>query len=146
MRSFLEEPVEEVILDGRDGGEGGDEEDVTLQPTRPDMEPDATSSPQLRPYHMQRYREFPAALSPSTSGAIELLPTRPELPRPTHALLTDERVTGQLVPAAQQLEPPAATEAKRRHELYVWLVLIVLFLLVVLGGIGLDALIASYRW
>ncbi len=130
-------------MDGSDEGEGGDEEDITLQQTRPDVVPGPGVSQRLRPYHMQRYRRVPVALALSTSGA--LAPSQTEQPTLMRASSDGERVTGQLALAVQKLEPRAAIEAKRWRELYVWLVLVVLFLLVVLGGLGLDSLIGNYR-
>jgi hypothetical protein len=144
LRSFLGEPVEEVVMDGRDERESGDEEDITLQQTRPDVVPGPIGSQRLRPYRMQKYQSRAVALARPASETLGLRPSRIEPPAPIRLPGDGERVTGQLVLAAQKLEPRA--EAKRWRELYVWLVLVVLFLLVVLGGIGLDSLIASYRW
>ncbi len=127
-------------MDGRDEEESGDEEDITLQQTRPDVVPSPIGSQRLRPYRMQRYQSRTVALARPTSGTLRLRPSQIELPK--RPPVEGERVTGQL--AAQKLEPLAG--AKRWRELSVWLVLVVLFLLVVLGGIGLDSLIASYRW
>lgn len=145
LRSFLGEPVEELVMDGSDEGEGVDEEDITLQKTRPDIVPDPIASQRLRPYQMQRYqsRRVPVARARSTSEALTLPPSQAEQPLLLRAPSEGERVTGQLALAVQKLEPLAT--AKSWRELYVWLVLIVLFLLVVLGGIGLDSLIATYR-
>ena len=145
LRSFLVEPVEELVMDGSDAEEGGDEEDITLQQTRPDVEPGPGDSQRLRPYRMQRYHRVPVALARPTSGALILPPSQTEQPALLRASSDGERVTGQLALAVQKLEPLAASGAKRWRELYVWLVLVVLFLLVVLGGIGLDSLIANYR-
>ncbi len=135
-------------MDGRDEGEGGDGEDVTLQQTRPDVVPGPTGSQRLRPYRLQRYqsRGVTVALSRSTSGTLRLRPSPPQRPRQARRSDDGGWVTGQLVPAAQKLVPLEAPPARRWHELYIWLVLVVLFLLVILGGIGLDSLIASYRW
>ena len=102
------------------------------------------SSPQtgsfLKPYRLQRYqsRGVPVSLSRSTSGTLRLRPTG------------ERRVTADLAPAPHKIvpgEPSPALQSweRRRHALYTWLVLLLLFLLVVLGGIGLDSLIASYR-
>lgn len=141
LRSFLVEPVEELVMDGSDAGEVGDEEDITLQQTRPDVEPGPGGSQRLRPYRMQKYR---SAARP-TSGALLLPPSQTEQPTLLRASSEGERVTGQLALAVQKLEPLSAAGAKRWRELYAWLVLVVLFLLVVLGGIGLDSLLANYR-
>jgi hypothetical protein len=130
-------------MDSTSVGEGEDEEDITLQQTRPDVVPGPGGSQRLRPYRMQRYRRATAARP--TSGALLLSPLQTEQPTLLRASSAGERVTGQLALAVQKLEPLAATEVKRWRELYVWLVLVVLFLLVVLGGIGLDSLIATYR-
>jgi hypothetical protein len=145
LRSYLGEPVEELIMDGSDEGKGGDEEDITLQQTRPDVVPGQIGSQRLRPYRMQGYRRATEALARSTSGVLLLPPSQTEQPTLMRVASDGERVTGQLALAVQKLEPLAASGAKSWRELYVWLVLVVLFLLVVLGGIGLDSLIANYR-
>jgi hypothetical protein len=131
-------------MDGSDKGEGGDEEDITLQKTRPDIVPGPIGSQRLHPYQMQRYQSRRASVrSSSMSEALTLPPSQIEQPLLMRAPREGERVTGQLALAVQKLEP--LSTAKSWRELYVWLVLIVLFLLVVLGGIGLDSLIATYR-
>ncbi|HEV2656426.1 MAG TPA: hypothetical protein VGT82_15785 [Ktedonobacteraceae bacterium] len=130
-------------MDGSDAEEGGDEEDITLQQTRPDVEPGPGGSQRLRPYRMQKYHR--ATVARPTSGVLVLPPSQTEQPTLLRASSDGERVTGQLALAVQKLEPLAASGAKRWRELYVWLVLVVLFLLVVLGGIGLDTLLAAYR-
>ena len=98
------------------------------------------SGSSLKPYRLQRYqsRGVPVSLSRSTSGTLRLRPTG------------ERRVTADLAPAPHKIvpgEPSPALQSweRRRHALYTWLVLLLLFLLVVLGGIGLDSLIASYR-
>ena len=102
------------------------------------------SSPQtgssLKPYRLQRYqsRGVPVSLSRSTSGTLRLRPAG------------ERRATADLAPAPHKIVPgepsPALQSWERgRHALYTWLVLLLLFLLVVLGGIGLDSLIATYR-
>jgi hypothetical protein len=143
LRSFLGEPVEELVMDGRN--DGGDEENITLQPTRPDVLPGPTGSQRLRPYPMQGYQARGASggLTRSVSEALVLPPSQRELALRVPA--EGERVTGQLAQAVQKLEPLAVSKTKSWRELYVWLVLVALFLLVVLGGMGLDALIATYR-
>ena len=96
----------------------------------------------LRPYRLQRYqsRGVPVALSSSSSVSLKLRP----------AGTNGQRVTADLTPAPQKIVPGESSPAlqsweRRRRDMYVWLVLLLLFLLVALGGIGLDSLIASYR-
>ena len=101
------------------------------------------STPQtLKPYRLQRYqsRGVPVSLSRSVSGTLRLRPAGSK----------EQRATADLAPAPQKIvpgEPSPALQSweRRRHDMYTWLVLLLLFLLVVLGGIGLDSLIASYR-
>ena len=101
------------------------------------------STPQtLKPYRLQRYqsRGVPVSLSRSASGTLRLRPAGSK----------EQRATADLAPAPQKIVPGAPSPTlqsweRRRHAIYTWLVLLLLFLLVVLGGIGLDSLIASYR-
>jgi hypothetical protein len=125
-------------------------DDFTLQQTMPiaripDMDTIGArfTNPQaLKPYRLQRYqsRGVPVSLSRSVSGTLRLRPAGSKEPR----------ATADLTPAPQKIvpgEPSPALQSweRRQHDIYTWLVLLLLFLLVVLGGIGLDSLIASYR-
>jgi hypothetical protein len=61
-----------------------------------------------------------------------------------------QRATADLAPAPHKIVPGASWSAlqsweRKRRTIYTWLILLTLFLLVILGGIGLDSLIASYR-
>src|SRR6266516_7959832 len=150
LRSFLVEPVEEISLDrGRDTGDSWDAvEDFTLQQTKPmPIVSDPLVGQRLRPYRLGRYqsRGVTVALSRSVSGSLRLRPaTAKKSARKVSGTLRP-RVTEQLAPAAQKIVPVEPSPGRQR-DIYVWLVLMILFLLVVLGGIGLDSLIASYRW
>jgi hypothetical protein len=96
----------------------------------------------LRPHRLQRYqsRGVPVSLSRSTSGTLRLRPAGHK----------ERRATADLAPAPQKIVPGESSPAlqsweRRRRTIYTWLVLLTLFLLVVLGGIGLDSFIANYR-
>src|ERR1700693_7519 len=104
LRSFLGEPVEEGVMDARDEEESGDEEDITLQQTRPDVVPGPSGSQRLRPYRMQRYQSRAIALARPASGTLRLRPSQTEQPAPMRLPGDGERVTGQLALAAQKLE------------------------------------------
>jgi hypothetical protein len=124
-----------------------DKDDLTLQQTMPIPRIAELSGAQsglspLRPYRLQRYqsRGVPVLPSRSASGALKLRPAGNKEPR----------TTADLAPAPQKIVPDTSSPAlrsweRRRHAIYTWLVLFTLFLLVVLGGIGLDSLLASYR-
>jgi hypothetical protein len=125
-------------------------DDFTLQQTMPiariphmdNAGTPFTGQHTLKPYRLQRYqsRGVPVSLSRSASGTLRLRPAGSK----------EQRATADLAPAPYKIvpgEPSPALQSweRRRHEIYTWLVLLLLFLLVVLGGIGLDSLIASYR-
>jgi hypothetical protein len=167
LRSFLTEPVEEIVVEGMEGAEsaestGGqlhevwarfsspdefDKDDLTLQQTMPMPRIAEVSGAQsglsaLRPYRLQRYqsRGVAVSVSRSASGTLRLRP----------AGSREQRATADLAPAPQKIVPGVSAPAlqsweRRRRTLYTWLVLLTLFLLVVLGGMGLDSLIANYR-
>ncbi len=121
------------------------ENDLALQQTLPMPQVVDASRAQsglsaLRPHRLQRYqsRGIPVALSRSTSGTLRLRPAG------------ERRATADLAPAPHKIvpgEPSPALQSweRKRHTIYTWLILLTLFLLVILGGIGLDSLIASYR-
>src|SRR5450631_974982 len=125
-------------------------DDFTLQQTMPiaripnmdNIGARFTTPQALKPYRLQRYqsRGVPVSLSRSASGTLRLRPAGSK----------EQRATADLAPAPQKIvpgEPSPALQSweRRRHDMYTWLVLLLLFLLVVLGGIGLDSLIASYH-
>ena len=150
LRSFLVEPVEEISLDrGREEGDSWDDaEDFMLQQTKPmPMVSDPLVGQRLRPYRLGRYqsRGVTVALSRSVSGSLRLRPATAKKSARRVSGTLRPRVTEQLAPAAQKIVP-VEPSSRRQRDIYVWLVLMILFLLVVLGGIGLDSLIASHRW
>ncbi len=124
-----------------------EQDDLTLQQTMPIARIPELSGAQsglkpLRPYRLQRYqsRGVPVSLSRSASGTLRLRP----------AGNRERRATADLAPAPQKIVPGESAPAlqsweRRRRTVLTWLVLLTLFLLVILGGIGLDSLIASYR-
>lgn len=130
-------------------------DDLTLQQTMPipripDLSGAQSGLSQLRPYRLQRYqsRGVPVALSHSASGMPGLRPA--SNPAGSPAGNKERRTTADLMPAPLKIVPGESSPAlqsweRRRHTIYTWLVLLTLFLLVVLGGIGLDSLIANYR-
>ena len=117
-------------------------DDFTLQQTMPIARIPNMHNVALKPHRLQRYqsRGVPVSLSRSASGTLRLRPAGTNEPRATADLAPAPHkiVPGEPSPALQSWE-------RRRHAFYTWLVLLSLFLLVVLGGIGLDSLIASYR-
>ena len=126
-------------------GDATAKDDLTLQQTMPILRIPELSGAQsglnaLRPQRLQRYqsRGIPVSLSRSASGTLRLRPTG------------ERRVTADLAPAPQKIVPGRPSSARqswerKRRVLYTWLILLTLFLLVILGGIGLDSLIANYR-
>ncbi len=123
-------------------------DDLTLQQTMPMARIPEVSGAQsglspLRPHRLQRYQSRGVPVSPSRSASVT--------PRLRPAGDKEQRSTADLAPTPQKIVPNAPSSPtlqsweRRRHAIYTWLVLLTLFLLVVLGGIGLDALIASYR-
>lgn len=121
-----------------------DQVDLTLQQTTPiPLIPDL-SGPQsgLNPYRLQHYQSqgTPVPIMRSVNEVLEL----------RQAGIQRYRETADLVPASQKIVPnrPSATRRRwerRRRNIYMWLVLLMLFLLVILGGIGLDSLLAVYH-
>jgi len=120
-------------------------DDLTLQQTMPipripELSGAHSGLNALRPQRLQRYqsRGIPVSLSRSASGTLRLRPT------------SKRRVTADLAPAPHKIVPDEPWPAlqsweRKRRTIYAWLILLTLFLLVILGGIGLDSLIASYR-
>ncbi|MBV9256443.1 MAG: hypothetical protein JO215_00335, partial [Ktedonobacteraceae bacterium] len=122
-------------------------DDLSLQQTTPIPRMANLSGPQggaspLRPYRLEHYqsRGVPVSLTRSASGTLRLRPAGSK----------ERRTTADLAPASQKIVPGESSPAlqsweRRRHMVYTWFVLLTLFLLVILGGICLDSLIASYR-
>jgi len=162
LKSFLAEPVEEVILEDvgtRSTGPLRNVENVGarfINPSSSDTENgggrfiNLSTNAQsglnpLRPSRLQHYQAQGVYRSQTTNGTLGLRSSVRQGSRQTQA-----RATADLAPVPHKLVPiePSPTPQsweRRRRDIYMWLVLFMLFLLVVLGGIGLDSLIANYH-
>lgn len=118
-------------------------EDLTLQPTQPmaripEQAGGQSGQNPLRPNRLERYQAQGAPIAQSGTTTVRLRPAG------------ERRITADLAPAPQKVVPGQPLPAlqsweRKRRAIYTWLILLTLFLLVILGGIGLDSLIASYR-
>jgi hypothetical protein len=147
--SWMETLAARAVPDVPDG------DDLALQRTMPIARIPELSSVQSGISPLRRYRlQHVGApfISPSPTNGVGAPFISPPFTSPSRPLRPagnqEQRTRADLVLEAQKIVPGESSPAqqsweRRRHTIYTWLVLLTLFLLAVLGGIGLDSLIAN---